>query len=314
MRWATFRIPNEPDEDRVGVVADDTIFALPRGTRLVDLLGDDGAALQAAGEAVLRDPAMTVPVSTVRLRPPIPQPPSIRDFACFREHIEVSMRNIGAPLREDWFHAPVFYFTSPNNLFGDGDVVRVPGDTCQMDYELEICAIVGRGGMDIAPEDAPAHIAGYSIFNDWSARDLQAAEMRRMPIGPGKGKDSATSIGPFLVTPDELMERRTALGFDLRMTAHVNGAPHGAGNWSSLGWSMAEMISFASRSSPLVPGDVIGSGTVGTGCILELSGTHGADRFPWLKEGDEVVLEVERLGTLRNKLCWNKPPVPLRAG
>ena len=314
MRWATFQTPDQPDEDLVGVVADGTIFALPGGTRLIDLLGDHGAVLQAAGEAALRDPAMIVPVSAVRLRPPIPRPPSIRDFACFREHIEVSMRNMRAPLREDWFQAPVFYFTSPNNLFGDGEVVRVPGDTCQMDYELEICAIIGQGGIDIAPEDALAHVAGYSIFNDWSARDLQAAEMRRMPIGPGKGKDAATSIGPFLVTPDELVDRRTALGFDLRMTAHVNGVPHGAGNWSSIGWSMAEMISFASRSSPLVPGDVIGSGTVGTGCILELSGTYGADRFPWLKEGDEVVLEVERLGTLRNKLCWNKQPVPLRAG
>lgn len=134
-----------------------------------------------------------------------------------------------------------------------------------------------------------------------------------MPIGPGKGKDASTSIGPFLVTPDELMDRRTASGFDLRMTAHVNGEPHGAGNWSSVGWSMAEMIAFASRSSPLVPGDVIGSGTVGTGCILELSGTHGADRFPWLKDGDEVVLEVERLGTLRNTVRWNKQPAPLRA-
>ena len=314
MRWATFRLPHEPAIDRVGIVVDDTIFSLGKGTRLIDLLGDDGAALQAAGETALRSPADTVPVSTVRLLPPIPHPPSIRDFACFREHIEVSMRNMGAPLREDWFDTPVFYFTSPNNLFGDGDVVRVPGDTNEMDYELEVCAVIGRGGMDILPEAAAGHIAGYTIFNDWSARDLQGAEMRRMPIGPGKGKDASTSIGPFLVTPDELMDRQTALGFDLKMTAHVNGKPHGAGNWSSIGWSMAEMVAFASRSSPLVPGDVIGSGTVGTGCILELSGSYGADRFPWLKEGDDVVLEVERLGTLRNKISWNKWPAPLRTG
>ena len=313
MRWATFQTLDEPGLDRVGTVVDGTVYAMARGSRLIDLLGDDGSALQAAGREAIRAPADTVPLSSVRLRPPVPNPPSIRDFACFREHIEVSMRNMGAPLRDDWFDVPVFYFTSPNNLFGDGDVVRVPGDTRQMDYELEICAVIGRGGVDIAPDDAAAHIAGYTILNDWSARDLQAAEMRRMPIGPGKGKDCSTSIGPFLVTPDELMDRRTASGFDLRMTAHVNGRPHGAGNWSSIGWSMAEMIAFASRSSPLVPGDVIGSGTVGTGCILELSGTHGADRFPWLKDGDEVVLEVERLGTLRNTVRWNRQPAPLRA-
>lgn len=313
MRWATFRTADEPDMDRVGTVVDNTIFAMALGARLIDFLGDDGSVLQAAGEESLRAPSSVLPLSSVRLRPPIPNPPSIRDFACFREHIEVSMRNIGAPLREDWFDVPVFYFTSPNNLFGDGDVVRVPGDTRQMDYELEVCAIIGRGGMDITPQDAAAHIAGYTIFNDWSARDLQAAEMRRMPIGPGKGKDASTSIGPFLVTPDELMDCRAESGFDLRMTASVNGTPHGAGNWSSIGWSMAEMIAFASRSSPLVPGDVIGSGTVGTGCILELSGTHGAERFPWLKDGDEVVLEVERLGTLRNTVRWNRQPAPLRA-
>jgi len=222
------------------------------------------------------------------------------------------MGNLGVTLKPDWFDAPVFYFTSPNNLFGDGDAVRVHGDTEQMDYELEICAVIGLGGMDIEPSDAHRHIAGYTIFNDWSARDLQAAEMRRIPVGPGKGKDAATSMGPFLVTPDELEDATAGYGFDLKMRAQVNGAEYSAGNLSSIGWSFPEMIAFASRGSPLVPGDVIGSGTVGTGCILELSGSHGIDRYPWLKEGDEVVLEIERLGRLRNTVVWNKPPVPLR--
>ena len=312
MKWATFRTADEPEVDRVGPVVDGTVSALRPGVRLADLIKDGQQALLHAGEDAIRSPDSTHALADVRLRPPIPNPPSIRDFASFRQHIDVSMSNMGVPLRGDWFEAPVFYFTSPNNLFGDGDVVRVHGDTLQMDYELEVCAVIGIGGMDIAPSDAPRHIAGYAIFNDWSARDLQAAEMRRLPIGPGKGKDASNSMGPFLVTPDELEDKISGTGFDLKMTASVNGSEYSVGNLSSLGWSFAEMIAFASRGSPLVPGDVIGSGTVGTGCILELSGSHGLGRFAWLKEGDEVVLEVERLGRLRNTLAWNRRPVPLR--
>lgn len=313
MKWATFRTADDLETDRVGVVRDDTIFALPRGTRLVDLISEGQRALAKVGEAATRMPASTHSLSDVRLRPPVPNPPSIRDFASFREHIEVSMGNLNVTLRDDWFDAPTFYFTSPNNLFGAGDVVRVAGDATQMDYELEVCAIIGRGGIDISPEEAVHHIAGYTIFNDWSARDLQSAEMRRLPVGPGKGKDAATSIGPFLVTPDALADCASERSFDLAMTASVNGIPFSAGNLSSIGWSFPEMIAFASRGSPLVPGDIIGSGTVGTGCILELAGSHGADRFPWLKDGDEVVLEVERLGTLRNTVAWGPQPKPLRA-
>jgi 2-keto-4-pentenoate hydratase/2-oxohepta-3-ene-1,7-dioic acid hydratase in catechol pathway len=312
MRWATFRTADEPEIDRIGPVLDETLFALRPGMRLVDLIKDGQESLLEVGEAAIHSPISTHKLTDVRLRPPIPNPPSIRDFASFREHIEVGMGNLGVQLPEEWFAAPVFYFTSPNNLFGDGDIVRAPGDTLQMDYELEVCAVIGMGGMDIAPFDAHKHIAGYAIFNDWSARDLQTAEMRRLPVGPGKGKDASTSIGPFLVTPDELDAKISGKGFDLKMAARVNGLEHSLGNLSTIGWSFAEMIAFASRNSPLVPGDVIGSGTVGTGCILELSGSHGLDRFPWLKEGDEVVLEVERLGTLRNTLAWNKRPVPLR--
>lgn len=312
MKWATFRTAEDPAIDRVGTLVDEKIYAFRSGTRLIDLIKNGQDALLELGEKAIQSPASTHDLAGVRLRPPVPQPPSIRDFASFREHIEVSMGNLGVSLRQDWFDAPTFYFTSPNNLFGNGDAVRVPGDTSQMDYELEVCAVIGLGGMDIAPSEAHRHVAGYAIFNDWSARDLQAAEMRRLPVGPGKGKDTSTSIGPFLVTPDELDDKISGAGFDLRMTASVNGAEYSVGNLSSIGWSFAEMIAFASRSSPLVPGDVIGSGTVGTGCILELSGSHSLDRFPWLRDGDEVVLEVERLGTLRNTLAWSNPPLPLR--
>jgi len=313
MRWATFTSDDAPSIERVGVVVDGVVYALPSGARLVDVIKDGQDAVRRAGEAAVGAPASTHDLADVRLRPPIPNPPSIRDFASFREHIEVSMGNLDVTLSPDWFAAPTFYFTSPNNLFADGEVVRVPGDAAQMDYELEVCAVIGVGGINIAPSEAHRHIAGFAIFNDWSARDLQSAEMRRLPVGPGKGKDASTSIGPYLVTPDELEDRISSRGYDLTMTATVNGRAYSAGNLVSIGWSFAEMIAFASRSSPLVPGDVIGSGTVGTGCILELSGSHGSERYPWLKNGDEVVLEVERLGTLRNVLAWDKPPVPLRS-
>lgn len=312
MKWLTFRLPSEPHYDRVGLIDGKEVVAAEKGLQLIDLIANGNDALQEKGERLLQARIEVVQRDVVLLRPPVPQPPSIRDFSSFHEHISVSMRNIGANFSDAWFEAPVFYFTSPNNLFADGEVVRVPGDTTQMDYELEVCAVIGRGGMDIAPEDAQQHVAGYTILNDWSARDLQAAEMRRLPIGPGKGKDASTSLGPCLITLDELADRATETGFDLRMTARVNGKTYSEGNWSSLYWSFAEMISFASRSSPLVPGDIIGAGTVGTGCILEQSGTHGATSFPWLKEDDLVELEIERFGVLRNRVKWNKPPYPLR--
>ncbi|MGX5652204.1 fumarylacetoacetate hydrolase family protein [Hydrogenophaga borbori] len=311
MRWTTFRTASVA-EDRVGLVYGDAVHALARGVQLINLLGDDGTKLKEAAEEALRSPADVFPLDVVQVRPPIPRPPSIRDFSSFLEHIREGMKNIGGKFTDNWFEAPVFYFTSPNNLVGHGQTVTVPGDTQQMDYELEVCAIIGLGGTDIDVADAEKHIAGYTIFNDWSARDLQAAEMRRLPVGPGKGKDAANGLGPYLVTPDELEDRRKERGFDLQMTATVNGKPYSRGNWASLHWSFAEMISFASRSSPLVPGDVIAAGTVGTGCILELAGTHGGDRYPWLKEGDTVELEIERLGKLVNKVTWGPKAKPLR--
>ncbi len=313
MKWVTFQVPTALGTDRVGVVSDGQIFALAPDLKLIDIIAGGQDNVQQYGLEALRSAVEIFQLADIRLRPPIPNPPSIRDFSSFHEHLSVALRNGGGSLSDEWFEAPVFYFTSPNNLFAHGEIVRVPGDTSKMDYELEVCCVIGRGGIDIAPENALDHVAGYTIFNDWSARDLQAAEKRRLPIGPGKGKDASTSLGPYLVTPDELADRTTKTGFDLVMTAYVNGKEYSRGNWSSLYWSFAEMIAFASRSSPLVPGDIIAAGTVGTGCILERSGTHGVDEYPWLKEGDAVELKIERIGTLGNTVKWNKPPVPLRA-
>ncbi|HET8661149.1 MAG TPA: fumarylacetoacetate hydrolase family protein, partial [Micromonosporaceae bacterium] len=158
---------------------------------------------------------------------------------------------------------------------------------------------------------AEAHIAGYTIFCDWSARDVQTREMRQL-LGPAKGKDTATSIGPFLVTPDELEPYRAGNGYALRMQASVNGKTYSDGTWADLHWSFGQMLAYASRGTTLRTGDVIGSGTVGTGCILELSQVHGGDAYPWLQPGDVVRVEVEQLGSIESRIVAGSDVIPLR--
>jgi 2-keto-4-pentenoate hydratase/2-oxohepta-3-ene-1,7-dioic acid hydratase in catechol pathway len=310
MKWATYRGQGEGGPiDRVGLLVDEQLFGLEPGSQLIDLLGD----LEAAGERARRAPFEVRPLSEVRLRPPIPRPPAIRDFSSFHAHHRAGIEAVGQKWDDAWFELPFFYFSNPNSLLGDQDVFFMPANSRQMDYELEMCAVIGREGIDIDPDDAERHIAGYTIFNDWSARDLQRDEMARAPVGPGKGKDTANSMGPFLVTPDELEDRRKDNGFALGMKAYVNGKLYSDGDWSTVYWSMAEHIAYASRNTRLVPGDVLCTGTVGTGCILELSLTRGgADAYPWLQGGDEVTLEVERIGRLTNRVSVGEPPRPIR--
>jgi len=180
------------------------------------------------------------------------------------------------------------------------------------DYELEIAAVIGRAGADLTPEEAPNHIAGFVLFCDWSARDLQAAEMT-LNLGPAKGKDSANGFGPWLVTTDELADCASGDSYDVGMSAAVNGVAYSSGNLADLYWSFGEMIAYASRGTRVRAGDVIGSGTVGTGCILELGRVHGAERYPYLKAGDRVHLEAELLGAIDATLLPARPLVPLRA-
>ena len=170
-----------------------------------------------------------------------------------------------------------------------------------MDYELEVAAVVGMGGADLDPDEAQQIIAGYCVMNDWSARDIQRREMK-LSMGPVKGKDFATSLGPVFVTPDELEDARRDKSFDLAMTASVNGVEYSRASLADIYWSFGEMLAYASRGTRVETGDMIGSGTCGTGCILELSLVHGVERYPWLQPGDVVELSVERLGTLRNRV------------
>ena len=191
------------------------------------------------------------------------------------------------------------------------DVAISPGSSA-FDYELEVAAVIGRAGADLTPAQAVDHIAGFVLFCDWSARDLQGAEMA-LNLGPAKGKDSANGFGPWLVTTDELAERAAGHSYDIAMAAAVNGAEYSRGNLADLYWSFGEMIAYASRGTRVRPGDVIGSGTVGTGCILELGRVHGAERYPYLKAGDRVHLEAELLGAIDATLLPARPLVPLRA-
>ena len=300
--------------DRVGLVIDGEVRGLEPPVRLVDLLGDDGTRLIEAGDRARQHPAEVQPLSGVQIRPPVPCPPTIRDYSSFEQHIRVGLRALGKELGDDWYEIPPFWFSNPNSVVGHDDLVEVPGNTAQMDYELEVAVIVGKPGRDIDPAAALDHIAGLCIFNDWSARDLQHREVQCMPIGPSKGKDFASSLGPFLVTLDELADREQDGYWDLQMTASVNGKQYSMGNLADMYWRFGDLIAYASRTATLVAGDVIGSGTCGTGCILELSTTHGENAYPWLQEGDEVVLEVERLGKLRNRVIWGSQPRALRGG
>lgn len=235
-------------------------------------------------------------VGQVRILAPVPSPPSVRDFYAFEAHVANARRRRGLGMAPEWYEVPAFYFSNPAATIGPDDPVPVPPGTDALDFELEAAVIIGRECADVTAERAWECVAGFTIMNDWSARDLQRKEMA-IGLGPAKGKDFATSMGPWLVTLDELEDRRRGDHYDLGMTARVNGHELSRGNLSDLYWSFPQMIEHASRGTRLLPGDVIGSGTVGSGCILELGPENAGG---WLGPGDVVELEIERLGVLRN--------------
>lgn len=297
MRWATYVSPSD-GRAHAAVEHGGALHGLRGPEQLIDLLGDRNARLAEAADLAIADPLDVVTEDDAQLLAPIPRPPSLRDFMAFEEHVVTSMKAVGMELDPLWYELPVFYFSNPAAVLGPFDEVSVPPGCEQWDFELEAAVVIGDEGRDIAPEDAADHIAGYVVFCDWSARDLQFQEMR-MGLGPAKGKDSANSLGPYLVTPDELPE---GLKPDLGMRASVNGQPYSEGNLAALYWDFGKLLEYASRGTRLVRGDVIGSGTVGTGCILELSRVHGEDRYPWLTPGDIVRLEVDRLGAIESRV------------
>ncbi|HEX2897764.1 MAG TPA: fumarylacetoacetate hydrolase family protein [candidate division Zixibacteria bacterium] len=244
---------------------------------------------------------------------PVPHPPSCRDGYAFRQHVATARRNRGADMIPEFDQYPVFYFTNHNAIFGEGDIVVESDHLKQLDFELEAAIVIGKPGKNISSNKADEYIAGFTIMNDFSARVLQMEEMK-LNLGPAKGKDFATAIGPWLVTPDELEEFKSRADFgakhNLRMTAVHNGKQISDGNLGDMNWTFAELIERASYGVELYPGDVIGSGTVGTGCYLELNGTKtleakqkGETHTPvWLQAGDTIELAITGLGKLTNKI------------
>lgn len=231
------------------------------------------------------------------MRLPVPRPVSIRDFYAFEQHVKTCRRQRGLDMVPEWYEVPVFYFSNAASVIGPDEPVAAPAGSRALDYELELACVIGVRGRDLPPDDrALDHVAGFTIMNDWSARDLQRLEMS-VGLGPSKGKDFSTSLGPQLVTFDELRDRYYDGRLHLEMSARVNGRELSHGNAGTMYWTWPQLIAHASRDAWLEPGDVLGSGTVGTGCILELTPESAGG---WLKSGDVVELTVERLGTLRN--------------
>jgi len=228
--------------------------------------------------------------------PPCGVPRSFRDFYAFEQHVKTARAKRGLDMIPAWYEVPVFYFSNPGSLIGHEQPVYAPHGSHELDYELELGVIIGKGGKDIPPEKAWEHVAGFTIVNDLSARDVQRQEMS-VGLGPAKGKDFATAVGPYLVTLDEFQDKIDQNGrVDLEMTARVNGKELSRGNVQSMYHSWPKLIAHASADAELFPGDLLGSGTVGTGCILELGPENTGS---WLKPGDVVELEIERLGVLR---------------
>jgi fumarylacetoacetate (FAA) hydrolase len=233
------------------------------------------------------------------MRHPIPEISSIRDFYAFEQHVATCRRHRGLEMAPVWYEVPVFYFSNPASVVGDGVSVWAPLGSSELDYELELACVIGRKARDLPADDRALEVvAGFTIMNDWSARDLQRVEMS-VGLGPSKGKDFATSLGPEVVSIDELAGCYRDGRFDLEMTASVNGRVLSRGNARSMYWSWPQLLAHASRDATLRPGDVLGSGTVGTGCILELTPKAAGG---WLQPGDLVELAIERLGTLRNRI------------
>ncbi|MFI8075316.1 fumarylacetoacetate hydrolase family protein [Streptomyces sp. NPDC086033] len=311
MRFAAYE---HRHQRQVAVVGEDGhLHPVPGRRTLTELI--TAGALFEAGAAALDAPAGPH-VSEVRPLSPL-LPASVRDFVTFEEHVEGVRRSVdgasGVP--DAWYAAPTFYFTNPHAMYGPYDDIPMPPGSQVLDFELEVAAVIGREGRDLTPEQAREHIVGYTVFNDWSARDLQSAEMK-VGLGPCKGKDTATTLGPYLVTADELEPYRDAEGFlRLALTAEVNGQVVGKDLLSNMSWTFEEMVAYASRGTRVVPGDVLGSGTCGNGgCLAELWGRRGERTPPPLGPGDTVSLTVEGIGTLTNTVVPGVDPVPLPVG
>lgn len=306
MQFVTYRDLTDGVE-RAGVLDDGVVHALPGDPTMRETIALGLEAAQAQGDRALA--AAGTPLADVRLVAPL-QPASLRDCVAFEEHVEGVRRSIDgvAGVPPEWYDAPTFYFTNPHTVIGPQDDVAFPAASVARDFELEVAVVIGREGCSVAAADAADHVFGYTLLNDWSARDLQAREMK-VGLGPAKGKDFANTLGPAIVTPDELAPWRDGAGFlYLWCTAAVNGVEIGHDLLSNMGWTFESMIVHASRDSRIVPGDLIGSGTTGNGgCLAELWGRRGRQDPPPLRDGDVVTIRVSGLGSLTTRITSAAP-------
>ncbi|MGM9986326.1 MAG: fumarylacetoacetate hydrolase family protein [Bacillaceae bacterium] len=294
MKLVTFK--NKLEQERIGIVEENGIYEWPVPITMIDFIENYESIkplLPTYTQLTKYD------YKTTKICSPLPIPRSLRDFYAFEQHVKTARENRGLKMIKEWYEIPVFYFSNHSAIIGPLDEVAVPKGSNCLDYELEIACVIGKKGKNIPISGAMDYIFGFTIMNDWSARDLQVKEMK-VGLGPAKGKDFATSLGPYLVTKDELAPFYDENGhYHLQMKAYVNNKLLSTGNVSSLYYTFAQMIAQASTNTTLYPGEIIGSGTVGSGCILEL----GLDTHRWLLPGDEIKLEIDGLGSLINTIC-----------
>jgi fumarylacetoacetate (FAA) hydrolase len=273
------------------------------------------SAIARKAEEQIKDGSLrvnAVDFNSVEIMAPVPRPASCRDGYAFRQHVAAARRNRKVDMIPEFDQYPIFYFTNHNAIQGPGNIDCMPDHFQKLDFELEAAVVIGKKGRNITAAEADSYIAGYCIMNDMSARRLQMEEML-LNLGPAKGKDFSTVIGPWLVTPDELealkvpaKDNHTGASYNLKMTCKVNGIQVSEGNMGDMDWTFAEIVERCAYGADILPGDVIGSGTVGTGCFLELNGTgklHDPDyQEQWLQPGDVVEMEIDGLGTLTNTI------------
>ncbi len=306
------------DKEHLGIFVNGHIYNLNSCHKLIP---DDMNAFLAGGEPLMeRAKQVNQDILDGKLQPkeevfyeilaPVPHPTSCRDGYAFRQHVAAARRNRKVDMIAEFDQYPIFYFTNHNAIQGPGEIECMPDHFQKLDFELEIAAVIGKKGRNIKAAEADEYIAGYTIMNDMSARTLQMEEML-LNLGPAKGKDFSTVIGPWLVTPDELEPYKVAAkanhignSYNLKMTCKVNGVEVSSGNVADMDWTFAEIIERCAYGVDILPGDVIGSGTVGTGCFLELNGTGLLNdpnyKVQWLQDGDDVEMEITGLGQLSN--------------
>lgn len=312
MRLSTYKLANN-NKELIGLVKKDSLINLNEffgDISLVDLIKKDNWKSETL-KKIDEEKLVTHHINDVNLLAPILNPNSLRDAYAFRQHVETSRKNRGLEMIKEFDEFPVFYFSNHNAIYGPQDEIKcMPSHFEKLDFELEIAIVIGKEGRNLKANEASSYIAGYMIMNDVSARGLQMKEMK-LNLGPAKGKDFASVIGPYLVTPDEIKDKLIDKGghgsiYDLKMSCFLNNQLVSEGNFKDMNWTFEQIIERVSYGTTIYPGDIIGSGTVGTGCLLELNGTGKIKdsnyNEVWLKEGDVVKMKIDKLGEISNKI------------